>query len=113
MTTPSTATASPRTIYVTVWETVAVTPLPPGWRNVYRENGEVRAYLCPAVLLQENRGKVAVWDDSFEPAEPPYETRAVFAAWTDSYLEPADVMGYEGTISPGQEPADVLLEASS
>ena len=106
-----------RTIYFITWETIAVTPLPPGWRNVYRDDdGALHATPCPAILLQENRGTTKAWDEPqgdgpplrrshFTAAEPPYETRAVFADWDHSCLCPADeASNYHGTIAPGQDP---------
>lgn len=96
------------------WEDCAVTALPPGWRNVYREEGALIERPCPAVLLQENRGTDISWDEPgtdapfirrtrFEAAEPPYETRAVFADFDCGHLEAApDVGNYVVTAAPGQ-----------
>ncbi|UNX53479.1 hypothetical protein MF406_10765 [Georgenia sp. TF02-10] len=55
------------------WVTVATTPLPDGWVNVYEcEDGAVHAEPCPAVLTQERH------DVDRKPFEP-YPTRTVFA----------------------------------
>ena len=79
------------------WVTVAVTVLPPGWRNVFFDaDGTPDAHPCPAALLQENRG-----------TEPPYETRVVFADWDHGCLHPAaESTGFAGIIGPGQSPED-------
>jgi hypothetical protein len=78
------------------WVTVTVTPLPPGWRNVFFDDGEPLACPCPAVLFQENRG-----------TSPPYETRAVFAGWDHGGLCPAvELTDFAGIIGPGQSPGD-------
>lgn len=100
---------------ITCWETIAITPLPPGWRNVFvDDDGTPAAHPCPAVLLQENRGAVIAWDEpaagrrqTFEAAEPPYETRAVFADWDCGCLCPAvESTNFVGNIGPGQSPED-------
>jgi hypothetical protein len=79
------------------WVTIAVTPLPPGWRNVFfSADGTPDAHPCPAVLLQENRS-----------AGPPYETRVVFAERDGACLYPVDEPGdFAGIIHPGQSPED-------
>lgn len=106
-----------RTIHITSWETVAITPLPPGWRNVYRIAGDDSPHEnpCPAILLQEDRGTTEAWDEPqgdgpmrrrsrFKAAEPPYETRAIFADWDHSCLCPADeASNYAGGDGPGQD----------
>jgi hypothetical protein len=96
------------------WEEVAVTALPPGWRNVYREEGALIERPCPAVLIQENRGVHVSWDEPgtdapltrrtrFDAAEPPYETRTVFADLDFGHLEAAaDAPNYVVTAAPGQ-----------
>lgn len=95
------------------WETIAVTALPPGWRNVYRTgDGTFEETQCPAILLQEKRGESDGRDFYFRSAEPPYETRAVFAAGEYCYLEAADLIAsYVGTIGPG-ETASALPDAT-
>lgn len=102
-----------------VWQTVAVTALPRGWRNVYRTDNGLKVSPCPAILLQENRGVRVEWDDlqgdapplrrsRFEPAEPPYETQAVFADSDFCLIWPAGDNGdCIGTVGPDQDPADV------
>jgi len=103
-----------RTIYITTWETIAVTALPPGWRNRYRDDdGTHHETPCPAILLQEDRGTTKAWDElqgdgqpprrrsHFTAAEPPYETRAVFADWDGGELCPAnDASNYAETHPP-------------
>jgi hypothetical protein len=110
-----------RTSYVIHWETTAVTTLPLGWRNVFRlEDGALQTSPCPAILLQENRGRTKSWDEpadgtaerrtKYTAAEPPYETRAVFADYdvTGGELEAAnDLSNYVGTVGPGQELAEL------
>ena len=106
----------PRTkhIFITHWETVAVTALPVGWRNTYAVDGLTETEPCPAMLLQEDRGTTEVWDepdgdrfrhrDRYTPADEPYETRVVFASYSsdEAYLEPADdACNYGGTFGPG------------
>jgi hypothetical protein len=94
------------------WETIAVTPLPAGWRNVFFSDdaGTPDAHPCPAVLLQENRGMVVAREGGrpvFEAAEPPYETRVVFADWDHGCLCPVvESTGFAGIIGPGQSPED-------
>lgn len=116
---------SPGTVRETTrWETVAVTALPPGWRNVYRTaDGTLYEIPCPAILLQENCGTTTVWTERdgerlhhFDAAEPPYETRAVFADTDYGHLESAMGAGdypatvgtddYLGTVAPGQTAGD-------
>lgn len=69
------------------WETVAVTALPPGWRNVYAQDDGSEEYTpCPAILLQEHRYD-EIWSGEEQAGlrvrrkniVPPYETRAVYA----------------------------------
>lgn len=99
------------------WTTVAVTALPPGWRNVYRlDDGSVVTDQCPAILLQEHRSRtlctdVPTGDGKYdvhrreEELDPPYETRAVYA--TDDEcggLDPAmDVSNYAGVAAPSED----------
>ncbi|GGO70666.1 hypothetical protein [Nonomuraea cavernae] len=102
--------------YVEHWETVAVTALPPGWRNVYRHDDGPSTSPCPAILLQEHRSTVACWDIPLPEGhydvrteeklmQPPYETRAVFADYDMATLCPADDVGnYERTIGPEETP---------
>lgn len=99
------------------WETVAVTALPPGWRNVYRDdNGGLFTDHCPALLLQEHRSDTECWDEpqgDGQPArfskrekarESPYQTRVVFAADQGGWLDDAtEVANYAHTIGPGAE----------
>lgn len=94
------------------WQTVAVAPLPPGWRNVYRDDdATTHTHACPAVLLQELRAIRHIWDVPEEgryairektwDMEPPYETRAVFADHDWGHLAPAnDTSNYDNTIGP-------------
>jgi len=79
------------------WVTTAVTPLQPGWRNVFfAADGTPDAHPCPAVMLQENRS-----------TDPPYDTRVVFADWGGGCLHPVDESGnFAGVIHPGQSPED-------
>lgn len=102
------------------WATVAVTALPSGWRNVYRqEDGRLEESPCPAILLQENRGTTELWDElgsdgntrvrqRFQAVDPPFDTRAVFAIVEDAYLDPVHVVvNYVGTIGPDQDAAEL------
>jgi hypothetical protein len=104
-----------------VWETVAVTALPLGWRNAFEvktPDGSIKVIRpCPAILLQEKRSVIVLkggtdFDGVFhhegdvEPAEPPYETRTVFAQSYDGgpTLGPVDDGdGYICTIGPGED----------
>ncbi|MFC5834634.1 hypothetical protein [Nonomuraea insulae] len=105
---------------IEIWTTVAVTPLPSGWRNGYRLGGEIFIYPCPAVLLQEKRETSRfrvtesgreVWNDS--TLDPPYETRAVFAENDRGTLDPAtDTDNYIGTIGPDED-LDALLKGQT
>jgi hypothetical protein len=93
------------------WETTAVTPLPPGWRNVFAgDDGTPDAHPCPAVLIQENRGTLIEQEGKpavFEAAESPFETRVVFADWDRGCLCPVvESTGFAGIIGPGQAPED-------
>lgn len=86
------------------WETVAVTALPPGWFNVYKDEGKQLITPCPALLLQEAR---AVSDDPTGSVktvhEPPYETRVVFADFESGELYPANDLGnYQTTTGPSE-----------
>jgi hypothetical protein len=97
-----------RTVY---WKTIAVTPLPPGWRNVFAgDDGTPEAHPCPAVLLQENCGTFVAQEGKrtvFGAAEPPFGTRVVFADRDGGYLCPAvESDGFIGVIGPGQAPED-------
>jgi hypothetical protein len=99
----------------TPWETIAVTALPPGWRNVFRqgEGDSLAEHPCPAILMQEARATSVSWDEypGGQPvrrsketiAEPPCETRAVFADFDGADLCPAsDAGNYERTVGPGE-----------
>lgn len=101
-------------ICIVEWETIAVTALPPGWHNVYRlDDKTVQVSPCPAILLQEARAETMAWDEykdgrperctRTEPAEPPFETRAVFADCDGADLCPAsEARNYERTLGPGE-----------
>jgi len=107
----------PKVRHVEVWETVAVTALPPGWRNVFSDIDDSRAAHespCPAVLLQELReghraedvpmagGQVDV-KTTVTRYDPPYETRVVFADWGEGELSPAHEIGnYLHTLGPDE-----------
>jgi hypothetical protein len=46
------------------WRTLAVTALPPGWVNVFRDDdGKLFAYATPAMLLQEIVREVRSWEE--------------------------------------------------
>lgn len=103
----------------THWETIGVSALPTGWRNTFGQGDDLTVTPCPALLLQEDRGTTRSWDEPegdhfrrvirFQAADPPYETRVVFADFDPGMAElmPADgVVNYAGTIGPGQEPAE-------
>jgi hypothetical protein len=101
------------------WSTVAVTALPPGWRNAFRIEGEDShiLYPCAAILLQEHRStehvRYEMVADGHARAEyrnttdhePPYDTVAVFAYHdTLGLLKRVwDAEDYDGTIGPGEE----------
>jgi len=81
------------------WYTVAVTPLPIGWINVYGPtDGESEGCTepCPALLLQEHRETVTIDNRSAATTtkrhQAPYETRVVYASNDDglAHLQPAD-----------------------
>lgn len=104
---------------VSHWETIAVTALPPGWRNVYTQSDDTETTSpCPAILLQEHRLDSHCWDIpradgtmslhfQDKPCEQPYETRAVFADFDGGNLEPVnDVGNYSRTVGPGEEMPD-------
>lgn len=118
---PNPPVSSARRRTVERWETVAVTALPPGWRNTFmQDDGSAETGTCPAILLQELR-EVTVYRDDPLPAggfkavadrvdvkEPPFETRAVFADYDSDGGELAPVMdtsNYGRTLAPGEEPA--------
>lgn len=115
------ASTDDRRKVVMCWETVAVTALPPGWRNAFKcvasDDGIVRKP-CPAILLQECRSETESWDEpNVETGgapfvrrftetihEPPFETRAVFADFEGVHLWPADDdSDYICTLGPGEE----------
>ena len=97
---------------VEVWQTVQVTALPLGWRNVYQaDDGSTWEAPCPALLLQEHRrtrfkdqatGRAG--EDRVE--RPPYNTRVVFSdADTWLGLEAAsDATNYLDTYFSADEP---------
>lgn len=72
------------------WTTVAVTALPPGWVNVWRNpDGTEFAEPCPAILLQECRARTKSWNEPRPDGTPnlrivelevrvPYETRVIY-----------------------------------
>jgi hypothetical protein len=91
-----------------------VTALPPGWHNHYQHDDAIGSYPCPAILLQETREKFDSWDETDHDGrtrrrlvevrlDPPYETRAVFAAVDGAELhEAAEASNYLGTTGPGE-----------
>lgn len=109
----------PKFRYIMHWETIGVTALPAGWRNVFREDdGTFHLSHCPALLFQEHRESNKCWDVVGEDGRPtvrvekiresePYETRVVFAEADGPTLGPVDDLGnYDRTIGPGEELAD-------
>lgn len=103
-----------------VWRSVAVTALPPGWRNVFSDDDGRYTAACPAVLLQELREVIHVTrvlrEGSDTPRyasrtvrlEQPYETRVVFAFadCDNGHLDAAcELDSYEQTVGPGIEVA--------
>jgi hypothetical protein len=63
------------------WETVAVTALPPGWRNVYRgRDGSPVVAEAPAILLQERRRTVTVLERPGPDGRPALTTTEKGAA---------------------------------
>jgi hypothetical protein len=103
------------------WETVAVTALPPGWRNVYRgRDGTPVVSEAPALLLQELRGTVTALErigpdgrpavsTTEQPCEAPYETQVVVADLEEGHLVCAsDTSNYVLTVGPGEPVPEVL-----
>ena len=106
-----------RTIYITDWVTVAVTPLPPGWRNVCQA-----AAPCPSTRAPPSSSKRTAEPPKHGTSQEqthhtyaaaasrrltPYETRAVFADWDGVDLCPADdASNYDRTLAPGQALTD-------
>ena len=100
--------------WVTSWETIAVTALPPGWCNVFTETGGNLEFPCPAILLQEARSLTESWDvpgtdtvairrSETRAFDPPFQIRAVFANADGAYLEAVDdISNYVCTIGPGE-----------
>ena len=76
---------------VDYWDTIQVTALPPGWVNIWQlEDGREHAEPCPALLLQECRNRLNIWEvpqpdgttkTRHQDAKqtPPYDTRVVYA----------------------------------
>lgn len=72
------------------WTTIAVTALPPGWVNVWRQSdGTEYAEPCPAMLLQECRTRTKTWTETRPDGTPnpryveleatsPYDTRVIY-----------------------------------
>lgn len=108
------STKNPQRRVVEVWTTISATPLPPGWRNVYRTpDGGTLTHDAPALLVQELR-EVVTWtvtphedrpdemSSRTTSRQPPYETRVVFADHEGGYLDPVtDVGNYVDTVGPG------------
>jgi hypothetical protein len=99
--------------YVHHWETVAVTALPPGWYNVYHDDGAHQSSPCPALLTQEHRETVECWDVQSDDGKivrtrtvsltAPYEVRVVFADHEAGSLYPVTEIGnYVETMGPGE-----------
>lgn len=80
-----------RYVYVEFWTTIAVTSLPAGWHNVYRDGEESeRSEVCPALLLQEHRMTNHAGETPNTVQEgTPYNTRVVFGDYGDGTIEPA------------------------
>ncbi len=108
------------------WETVAVTALPPDWRNVYgNDDGSVFTSACPALLLQEHRedkhfenverdGGLYTRTNRVRTYDPPYETQVAFAAADEfGYLGTAAAsVNYLGTAGPGEDPSVFVANKS-
>lgn len=90
------------------WTTVAVTPLPPGWTNLYRlDNGDTMQCPTPAVLLQELRETTRHGRTVHH--KPPHDTRAVFADIDGGELVPAsDADNYAGTVPTSEVTREVI-----
>lgn len=101
-----------------IWTTIAVTPLAPGWRNVYLlDDGELAVNPCPALLLEECRQVYRSWDatkngktdrvGSYREADLPYYTHVAFGEnQGDGLVEAAcDTGNYLGTVGPDEDPA--------
>jgi hypothetical protein len=85
-----------------VWRTIAVTALPTGWRNVYRDDDELMQTPCPAMLLQEYVADTGPTPTSPDvPCKQPYQTRVVFADYDGVNIMPAnDASNYVETLPP-------------
>lgn len=91
-----------------VWRIVGITSLPPGWRNIYVDKGEVIEEHCPAILVQDLIGILRSGPEGKERMEelPAYETRCVFAGNGEEkgMLVPVDEMdNYECTLAPEEQ----------
>lgn len=97
----------PDEVVVEEWRTIAVTPMPPGWVNIFDVDGQQTAWPCPAILLQQLVSSYTLYhypdhtvrEKRIEFQEP-YETRATFAnsSFDSPHLEPLEhVSNYVGT----------------
>lgn len=94
--------------HIQFWDTIAVTALPPGWVNIWR-NADGTEYIepCPAMLLQECRERSIVWDvpqpdgttkirsQDIKETQP-YETRVVYAQSEPDSASIVDIDNYAG-----------------
>lgn len=102
------------------WRTIAVTPLPSGWRSAYasdtanRKTAEVSWYDCPSLLLQElvaerdvvreplDKGRWQTRRGRRKERDEPRETRVRFARLEGASpgVEAEESDNYVGTIGP-------------
>jgi hypothetical protein len=86
-------------VHIEQWETIAVTPLPAGWRIVTHDlAGGIVEEACPLTLLQQHLATDVYWDDPTQgdvqyrrqmrrtTHEPPYDKRVVPAGWLSDYM---------------------------
>jgi len=100
------------------WVTVSITPLHPGWRNVYREpDGSFRTNPCPALLLQEFRSRTEYREAGGrrthrqDDMKSPYDTRVIFADHDHGELNAAiEISDYLGSVGPDEDPAKYASE---
>lgn len=84
------------------WVTINVTPLRPGWVNVfcYNDPERIKTSPCPALLTQELRSKSrfelrstisgeTIEEEHVTKCYPPFATRVVAAEMFDGELDPA------------------------
>lgn len=104
------------------WITVGVTPLPPGWVNVYRDDdGSYSTEPAPALLLEEATTHTRYWAED-DDGQSKYlkgtkdikrQTRVVFASSEAGELIPADCANYVYSTTEAEHALRMLeLEAA-